>query len=79
MQDDDAISEILSTCTYVAGHVLLLNSLDLRNTGIPFIFLTVLKFVTLVYDERISPIPFEITTLYLLVQIFTIRCRHVSR
>ena len=33
--------EILSSLTHVAGHVMLLNSLDWTNTGISFIFLTV--------------------------------------
>ena len=35
------IGEILSSQTYIAGHVLLLKSLDWTNTGISFIFLTV--------------------------------------
>ena len=33
--------EILSSQTYVTGHVLLLNSLDWTNTGVSFILLAV--------------------------------------
>ena len=36
-----SIGEILSSQTYVAGHVLLLNSIDRTNTGISYTFLTV--------------------------------------
>ena len=35
------IGEILLSKTYVAGHILLINSLDWTDTGISFILLTV--------------------------------------
>ena len=46
-----SLSEILSSLTFVAGHFMLLKSLDWTNTSTSFIFLTVS-----LYDERIAPI-----------------------